>query len=126
MILVDVTTRDIKPVTIDCAPSKELYEFYRLLKCDLIDIPVRSIGGKPYHIICDDVGFFANDPKPSAVYRNSQTVGLVGNLLIAGECDCEGDILGLSDEDVKRILANTQGVLDMTDMLPRQVLVLDE
>lgn len=126
MVLVDVNAREIKPVVIDCKPSQELYEIYKLLNCDLIDIPVRSIGGKNYHIFCDDVGMFADDPQISAIYRDSQTIALVGNLLIAGESDSEGDILGLDDEDVKRILANSLTVVDTHTLLPQQVLVLDE
>ena len=43
------------PEVLDVDDKLETYQ--RLIGCDCIDIVRREIGGKPYHIICDDEGF---------------------------------------------------------------------
>lgn len=40
-----------------------LDEWYRLLRCDLIDIVSRQIGGRYFDIICDDEGLLRGGRK---------------------------------------------------------------
>ncbi len=44
-----------------------LAEWYRLIKCDLIDIVSRKIGGRYYDIIVDDEGLYKGAAKPTAL-----------------------------------------------------------
>lgn len=43
-----------------------LLEWYRLIKCNLIDIVSRKIGGRYYDIILDDEGLFKGAAKPTS------------------------------------------------------------
>lgn len=77
----------------------ELQEFYRLIKCDTIDITRRKIGNHYYDIICDDEGLWG-DCKISAIDNLGQPM-LVGNLIV---CDSEyGYEKSLTDEQVAEI-----------------------
>lgn len=80
----------------------ELNDLYRLIDCDCIDIVIRKIGDSYYHIVCDDMGYWDDNPIVTAIDRNYRLV-LVGNLLITNSND-EGELTGLSDEDISNIM----------------------
>lgn len=82
-----------------------LEDYYKSIGCRTIDIANRSIAGKRYDIICDDEGLFVEDPKISAIDGLGQPM-LVGNLIIAGEADADGNLTDLSDADIEHIQAN--------------------
>ena len=54
VLLIDTDT--LQPQVVETAGG--LQEWYRLIKCDLIDIVSRKIGGRYNDIIVDDEGLF--------------------------------------------------------------------
>lgn len=81
----------------------ELDSYLQTLRIDTIDIIRRNIAGVSYQIVCDDEGLLKENPTLSAVDVNS--VGqLVGNLIITGLSDGEGNLTGLNKNDVDRIM----------------------
>ena len=99
--LIDVYARESRAMEI----PDELDEFYKLIHCDTIDIVRRNINGKPYNIICDDNGLFAEDPKISAINGNLEAM-LVGNLLVT-QYDAEGEMVSLNDDAIRWLENNT-------------------
>lgn len=92
--------------------TQDLTEIYNLLEVDCIDIVKRYIGGKAFQIICDDVGLLKRKPIPSAVDFYGKTV-LVGNLIICGgRVTSDGDMTGLTDEEIRFIKDNVCLALD--------------
>lgn len=79
-----------------------LKEWYRLLKCDLIDITERAVAGRYYDIIVDDEGLFKGGAKVTALDSNQQPQ-LVGNLVFCNH-DEEGNETSLTDEDIQHLL----------------------
>lgn len=100
----------------------DLKTFYKLIDCDTIDIVTRSFGGKFFDIICDDEGCFKENPCFSASNR-AGTDGIVGNIIITGAADREGNLTSLTDEDVKRISSVTTFALFKDKTIP--VLIFD-
>lgn len=82
-----------------------LDDYYRLMGCSVIDITQRKIAGKYYDIICDDEGLLKENPKISAITHMGQPV-LVGNLIIAGEADADGNLTDLLDTDILHLYRN--------------------
>ncbi len=79
-----------------------LSEWYRLLKCDLIDITKRKVGGRYFDIIADDEGLLKAGAKVSAL-DSSQRPQLVGNLIFCNH-DGEGNETSLTDDDIAHLL----------------------
>lgn len=98
-LLIDTETR--KATAVEIGDENRLEQYYDLLKCSLIDITSRKIGGKYYDIIVDDEGLFAEKPVVSALDPEGQPA-LVGNLLICNY-DGDGGETSLTDEDIARI-----------------------
>lgn len=80
--------------------------FYELINCTCIDIVRRKIGNKYFDVICDDEGLCKDNPVVSAVDTQFRMM-LVGNLIVSNSDD-EGNLIGLSDEDIKQILRHTK------------------
>ena len=99
-VFIDVLNQKVKTLDIE----NELEVFYELINCRTIDMTMRKIGGKPYVIICDDEGLLTDAPILSAVNHNLEPM-LVGNLIIVNNGK-NGDITGLTEEDIKSILNN--------------------
>lgn len=100
-ILIDVkknNTAEIVDIDFD------LETYYNLIGCDIIDIVSRVIGGNDVCIIIDDEGLLKHDPIVSAVSYNRLISGndlipeLVGNLIITGPVDDDGNLTGLSNQ----------------------------
>ena len=81
----------------------ELETYYKLCQCTCIDIVTRKIGKNPYRIVCDDEGLFVDSPKISAIDETYQPQ-LVGNLVICGMPNDDGELTELTDKDVINIL----------------------
>ena len=75
-ILVDVYDKSIQPVDV----ADKLEDFYRLLRCDTIDITERNIGGKQFSVMCDDEGLLKDEAIVSA-FDSNNNAALVGNLM---------------------------------------------
>lgn len=94
-VLIDVKHNGYALVPVE----HSLKEFYNNLHCDVIDIAVRKVGGRPYVFVCNDEGLLKNRPKVSAVNDMGEPM-FVGNLLIVGE-DKDGKLIDLVDEDLE-------------------------
>lgn len=92
------------PTVMDIADDLDV--FYELIGCRCIDIVHRKIGNKYFDVICDDEGLFKDEVIVSAVDTQFRQM-LVGNLIIATG-DNEGNLIDLSDEDIKQILRHTK------------------
>mgnify|MGYP000965805405 CR=1 FL=1 len=106
-ILIDVNEDKVKLVD-----PKGLKDYYRLIGCHTVDIVCRRINGKYFNIICDDEGLLTENPKIAAIDKNRDPM-LVGNLIIVGDVDDDGGLLGLNEEDVKLINANITTIRTM-------------
>lgn len=84
---------------IDIEP--ELDAYYEKLDCSYIDIVERKIGGKFFDVMCDEEGLFREPQKISAINDMGEPM-LVGNLMFFKN-DGEGNLVGLSDEDIEHI-----------------------
>lgn len=82
-----------------------LAEWRKLLKCDLIDITRRKIGGRYFDVILDDEALLKAGAKVSAIDPD-QKPALVGNLIVCNS-DEEGNETTLTDEDILHIMRNT-------------------
>lgn len=98
MLLLDVMEEKVEIVD-----AETLEDYYRLIKTDLIDIVKRNISGESYEIICDDEGLLKGTPKISAINDMGEPM-LVGNLLIAGGVDREGNLKPMEDEDIEYVM----------------------
>ena len=99
VVYMDVENNKL-PKVMDIEDKLEV--FYELIGCRCIDIVRRKIGNKRYDVICDDEGLFKDDPVVSAV-DTKYGDRLVGNLIIC-KSDVEGNLMGLSDNDVEEII----------------------
>lgn len=90
--------------TVSVVNPEGLEDWYNLLGVSLVDIAYRRIGrkNKYFNIIVDDNGLLTDEPKISAV-SNLGAVMLVGNLIIAGDTDDEGNLTDLTEEDIRYI-----------------------
>lgn len=93
---------NVKENTAGEVQAETLQDYYKHIECTCVDIVQRKIGRKRYEIICDDEGLFEESPKISAINNMGEPM-LVGNLLIAGLADGEGNLTPLTEEDVKYI-----------------------
>ena len=100
---------DIPPEVIEIDDRDNLDELYRLINCNSIDVTYRQFDKKIFAVVCDDNGKLKNDSITSAItMRANQPIrtDLVGNLIVTGYPNDEGDFTSLSDEDIKTILRN--------------------
>ena len=107
--LVDVYDNDSRVVEFE----ETLENMYAMVKCEYIEIPKRYIGGKLYCCVCDEEGLFRSDIRVSMIRKTQDGIEplLVGNLLITGLENGEGDLTSLTDEDIDNIKRNVYGVM---------------
>ena len=116
-ILLDTINQKVQVV--DCESSLDAW--YKLLNCDLIEMPEIKIGGKYFTIICDEEGLLKSDPIISGMGTD---IRLVGNLLIFNTDHENCDVTDLTNEDISLIRDNL-GVMLMIDnvtMTPQIIL----
>ena len=109
-VLVDVEKETASVVEI----PDELDEFYRILNCTCIDIPMRRIGSNSrnriqVNIVCDDEGLCKASPKISAI-DNLGNVQLVGNLFIVGGEVENGNLTSLTESEAVTILGKIKRI----------------
>ena len=89
-----------------------LKSLYDVTNCDIIDIAVRFVNGKPFDFVCDDEGLFKENQFVSVISK-THGIDLVGDVFI---CTHDGgDLRSLCDDDVAHILASVQDGIVMTD-----------
>ena len=108
--LIDTEAKEGRVVEIN--DGDHLSEYYKLLKCYLIDITSRKVGGKYFDIIVDDEGLFADKPIVSAIDSNGEPA-LVGNLLFCNH-DGQGGETSLTDRDIA-ILQEFTTIVNVVD-----------
>lgn len=101
LLLVDVKSNypvtDIKVVEIE----DELKNYYKLLQCSCVCMPIRWLGDRYFNIYCDDNGLLKENPIIAAFSADNEEY-LVGNLIFA-HTDREGYTTSLSDDDISYI-----------------------
>lgn len=99
-ILIDVSRNKVEEREVE---ECSLDDLYGILNCSTIDIVVRTIGGKPFDIVCDDEGLLKENPIVTAISEKGDHM-LVGNLFI---CNHNKDRLAsLNDDDIFHIMNN--------------------
>lgn len=101
-LLLDVINKTTKKVN-----PESLEDYYNMIGCRYVEIVTRRIGRKYYDIICDEEGTFVDDPLISAI-DDFGRVMFVGNLIISGTVDSEGELTDLTDNDIKYIKKRIQ------------------
>jgi len=112
MLLIDVDNCRVKEVEVD-----DYHDYLDHLGCEIFDVTVRRVGEerRPYEFIVDDMGLFKESPIASAISSNNEVM-LVGNILIAGNVDHDGDFTDLSEDDLEYIKKYIKARLDFTDL----------
>ena len=82
----------------------------KLIKCNNMEMPQRQINGKYFTIICDEEGRLKDNPIISACSHKGEPM-IVGNLIITGLPNEDGDLTGLSDDDVLLIMSKFRKTL---------------
>ena len=80
--------------------------YYQIIGCHSIDITLRRIGGKAFLVICDDEGLFDKNNQVSMADPTDKDNIIVGNVIITGLADRDGDLTSLTDEDIDLIERN--------------------
>lgn len=102
-------SRKIKTILIDTNCSMpiimeiedKLDAYYEALNCTCFDITKRRIGGKYYNIMCDDEGWFVENPIPTVIDQTNH-VEIVGNIMLFND-DGQGELTSLTKEDIDNI-----------------------
>lgn len=118
VFFIDAETNVSKLIDIDLT----LENYYKILKCRLIDITERKINGKYFDIIVDDEGLFDSSNRVSAVYEDGSPA-LVGSLIICNH-DGEGNETALSPGDICKI-QDKLAIATSPDGVKYNVVVLD-
>ncbi|MBR6984650.1 MAG: hypothetical protein IKH75_14220 [Ruminococcus sp.] len=97
---------DTKNNSVSVVDPQGLDDYYELIGCRCVDIVERTVGTPRSHmrfnIICDDEGTFTEDPLISAI-DNLGRVMLVGSLIITGGVDEDGELIGLTEKELKKL-----------------------
>ena len=120
-LLLDVINQEVKVVDV----ANDIHEWYKMLNCQMVEMPERQIGGKYFTIICDEEGLLKSDPTIAAVNDRCEVM-LVGNILIFNMDYEEGDIEDLTEDDIKHIQKYVQPMVvqnKITGMLKKQLML---
>lgn len=101
-----------------------LENIYEALGVTMIEMPVRSIGGKAFTLICDEEGMLKADPKVACVSKRTEYDIIVGNVMFVND-NLEGDVDSLTDEDIDLIRDNCHNVFDPNCKEIRKIVVMD-
>lgn len=97
-LLIDVYENAVKLV--DC---NGLYDMYKYIRCNFIDVVLRYVDGMPISIVCDDAALCkVNIPLLSAsnIFDNH----LYGNILIASARYSDGDYCELNNLELLTVI----------------------
>lgn len=105
-LLIDVINNEVKEVSIT-----EYTDYYQLIQCETFDIVDRGIGDQRFNLVCDDEGLLKPDPVISVLDQADLRM-LVGNIVVTGPVDINGDLESLSDQDIQLIKSFIEEVPD--------------
>ncbi len=95
-----------REATIEYSGFKDLY---KLLNCDMIEIPCYKFGNGTYDVYCDEEGLLKNGNKPSILAIS----GMFGQSVVVGSVFIVGrNNRSLTDKQVAEILGTIQTVQD--------------
>jgi len=120
--LIDVQNDEHRVVEI--ADKDHLGQFYDLIGCECIDIVTRKIGGKYFDVIVDDEGLFVQNPICSA-YDSKHNPMLVGNIVILGVANDDGNLTSLSVHDVQLVKESIRYMIDLYRGAMHPVVIMD-
>lgn len=83
----------------------KLQLFYSALGVDIIELPMRSIGGKVFTIMCDEEGLLKDGARVSCISRSNIDDIIAGNVMFFNDDGC-GDLESLTDDDIDLIRSN--------------------
>ena len=83
----------------------KLQLFYAALGVDIIELPMRSIGGKAFTIMCDEEGLLKDGAVASCISRTNRHDLIVGNVMFFNDNGC-GDLKSLTEDDIDLIRSN--------------------
>ena len=105
-----------KAKVVELPKDHEVDDLYKLLEVDLVDCCTRIIGGKSFDFWVDDEGLLkGEDNLFTSAYNQEIGSGdcheiLCGNVLISGLPDDDGNMTGLSDDDIALIFKNIKSI----------------
>lgn len=82
--------------------ADELEAFYQVLNVDMIELPIRSICGKEYAIMCDEEGLLKDNPIISCMNCSGPEYAICGNVMIFNEGE-DGELESLTLADIDMI-----------------------
>lgn len=95
---------NIKEIKLDLESEAFLQKCHELIETSTIDIVKRTIAGKDYRIVVDDMGRLRENPKITYDGRATGEGILVGNIIIVGAEKPGGEeVTSLSKADIKRV-----------------------
>lgn len=116
-LLVDVESKTMKRITVD--DSRE--EYYRILKCGMIDCITRQVKGVRCVVVCDDCGRLKEEQIPSMIgisqkKRTCEEI-IMGNIFVC-KSDGNGNFVSLTDKEIKKILSSRTYIGEILDLHP--------
>ena len=118
-VVIDVLKNEVSVKDVE----DTLETWYDLLNCTCIDITSRRIDGQYYDIVCDDEGLLKSGAIVSAASESGDPM-LVGNLAIVN-CNEEGELVGLTANDVKKVRNQVKQYIDFENAVLRPVLTCE-
>ena len=112
MLYVNPYTRTVSTEYVE----NDLEAYYKLLNCSCITITSMNIRGKYFDIICDDEALLKDEPRLSMVDLRGRPA-LFGCLLVCLH-DREGNTVGITDDDVKRIKSDLVTLIGVDGTTP--------
>lgn len=98
--IVDVVRGTAEP----CHFRSVLADYYRLLRCELIDICEVMIEGRRFDFIVDDEGLLKGPAKPSA-FSSDQKPLFAGSILVCHNDPETGLEIGLTNDEISLLLS---------------------
>ena len=116
-LFVDVENKKMECITID----DKLEEYYRILKCRMIDCITRQVKGVRCIVVCDDCGRLKEEQIPSMIgisqkKRTCEEI-IMGNIFVC-KSDGNGNFVSLTDKEIKKILSSRTYIGEILDLHP--------
>lgn len=94
--------------------ADNLDTWYKLLKCDYIDIVSTKVGDVDVDIVCDDEALLKEDSICRATTHHHEPA-LFGRLFVCGRADAEGNLTSLTAEQCEEVLRNVALTISNND-----------
>lgn len=95
---------EVKEPKISIVDCNSLYDYYKYIHCDCIDVTVRDVGDSTVRIVCDDNGALCDDRIISASDMDGDNI--YGNILVFSVELLDGDLQSLTADEMHDVLRN--------------------